>query len=349
MRRTVVSLTLAAGLALSLAACGAPAAAPTSPAASAPGTSDPATTDSFPVTVKHAYGETVIESKPERVATVAWSNHDTALALGVVPVGMAAQTYGVTDGSGVLEWTAAKLKELGAETPVLFDETDGINFDAVNTVEPDVILAGLSGLTQEEYDTLSAIAPTIAFPGLSWGTSWRDTIKVNSAGLGMAAQGDALIADLEGQIQTAVAAYPQIAGKTAAFLYINPTDFGTIGVYTTNDARVAYLYDLGMTAPASVASLSEGSTSFYEDISAENADTLADIDIIFTYGTPELLTKLQADPLIGSIPAIKRGSVALVEDGTPLAAAVSPPSALSLTWGLEEYLALAAAAADKVA
>jgi len=349
MRRPVVPLALAAGLALALSACGTPAAAPTEPGSSAPGASAPATTGSFPVTVTHAYGETVVESKPERVATITWSNHDTALALGVVPVGMAAQTYGVTDGSGVLPWTKARLTELGAETPELFDETDGINFDAVNSVEPDVVLAGLSGITQEEYDTLSGIAPTVAFPGLPWGTSWRDTITVNAEGLGMAAEGAALVADLEGRLAAATAKYPQLDGKTAAFLYLNPTDLGTIGVYTNNDARVAYLYDLGLTAPASVTELSEGSTSFYEDISAENADTLSDVDIVFTYGTPELLTKLQADPLVGSIPAIERGSVVLVEDGTPLSAAVSPPSALSLTWGLEEYLALAAAAADKLA
>lgn len=347
MRRPVVPVLLATGLALTLAACAAPSAPVTGESATAAPSSPAAA--GFPVTVSHAYGETVIEAKPERVATVAWSNHDVALALGVVPVGMAAQTYGVTDGSGLHEWTAARLAELGAETPVLFDETDGINFEAVNEVTPDVILAGLSGITQEEYDTLSQIAPTIAFPGLSWGTSWRDTIKVNAAGMGLAAEGDALIADLEGQISEAVAQYPQIAGKSAAFVYINPADFGTLGVYTTNDARADYLTDLGLTVPESVKGLSEGSTSFYEDISAENADTLADVDIFVTYGTPELLTKLQADPLIGSIPAIQRGSVVLIEDGSPLSAAVSPPSALSLGWGLDKYLPLIAAAADNLA
>ncbi len=346
MRVPVYPVLLAAGLALTLSAC----ATTGSPAASQPVGETPsaaAGAATFPVTVTHAFGETVIESKPERVATVAWSNHDVALALGVVPVGFAAQTYGVTDGSGLHEWTAARLAELNAETPTLFDETDGINFEAVNDVTPDVILAGLSGITQEEYDTLTEIAPTIAYPGLSWGTSWRDTIKVDAAGMGMAAEGDALIADLEAKIADAVAGYPQLAGKTTAFLYLNPTDFGTVGVYTTNDARAAYLTDLGLTAADSVKKLSEGSTSFYENISAENADTLSDVDVVVTYGTPELLTQLQADPLLGAIPAIKRGSVALIEDGSPLSAAVSPPSALSLSWGLDQYLGLIAAAADK--
>ena len=47
---------------------------------------------------------------------------------------------------------------------MLFDETDGIDFEAVADTEPDVILAGYSGLTQEDYDTLSEIAPVVAYP-----------------------------------------------------------------------------------------------------------------------------------------------------------------------------------------
>ena len=29
-----------------------------------------------------------------------------------------------------------------------------------------------SGLTKEEYDKLSKIAPTVAYPKVAWGTSW---------------------------------------------------------------------------------------------------------------------------------------------------------------------------------
>ena len=93
-----------------------------------------------------------------------WANHEVPLALGVVPVGMAEANFGDDDGDGVLPWVEEKLDELGAETPVLFDETDGIDFEAVADTEPDVILAAYSGLTQEDYDTLSEIAPVVAYP-----------------------------------------------------------------------------------------------------------------------------------------------------------------------------------------
>ena len=121
-------------------------------------------TTGFPVTIEHAYGETTITEKPERIATVAWANHEVPLALGVVPVGMSKATWGDDDNDGVLPWVEDKLEELGAETPVLFDETDGIDFEAVADTAPDVILAAYSGLTQEEYDTLSKIAPSWPTP-----------------------------------------------------------------------------------------------------------------------------------------------------------------------------------------
>ena len=107
----------------------------------------------YPLTIEHALGTTVLEAQPERVATVQWANHEVPLALGVVPVGMAAANFGDEDGDGLLPWVADELAELDAATPVLFDENDGIDFEAVADTDPDVILAAYSGLTQEDYDT----------------------------------------------------------------------------------------------------------------------------------------------------------------------------------------------------
>ena len=67
-----------------------------------------------------------LEAKPERVVTVNWANHEVPLALGVVPVGMAFANFGDDDDDGLLPWVKERLEELGAETPVLFDEGDGI-------------------------------------------------------------------------------------------------------------------------------------------------------------------------------------------------------------------------------
>jgi iron complex transport system substrate-binding protein len=313
-------------------------------------TAEPATDGTFPVTVEHALGTTVIESKPERVATVQWANHEVPLALGVVPVGMAAANFGDPDGDGVLPWVSDELEELGAEVPVLFDENDGIDFEAVADTEPDVILAAYSGLTQEDYDTLSEIAPTIAYPNAPWATAWRDMIRLNSAGMGMVAEGEALIAEIEAEIAEAVAGHPELAGKQAMFAgHLDPADLSEVGFYTAHDTRVQFFEDLGLEIADVVAEASAETDSFSEAISTEQIQVFDDVDIIVGYGdeTGELLGTLQADPLASKIPALQRGSVVFFEGSTPLATAANP-TPLAISYVLGDYVALLGEAAAKV-
>lgn len=304
-------------------------------------------TSSYPITITHAFGDTILESKPERVATISWGNQDLPLALGIVPVGISTANYGVTDGSGMLPWTAEAFKNLGVDSPVLFDDVAGLNYEAISDSDPDVILAAYSGITQEEYDLLSEIAPVIAYPSLPWQTFWRDQILLDAEGMGMKAEGEALVVELEQLITDKIAAYPDLSGKTAAFFYFSPSDLGKFWVYLPSDPRAAYLTDLGMTFPQSVLDLTDASSSFALELSAENVDLLTDIDIIVAYGNAELLPLLQADPLVGTLPAVKNGSVAIIEDGTPLAAS-GTPSALSIPATIDEYLSIIAGAAAKV-
>ena len=343
MHRTptaVAALAAAAVTALVLTGCSGQDAADTAEAASSTG-------GAFPVTIEHAYGETTIDTQPERIATVAWANHEVPLALGVVPVGMSKATWGDDDGDGVLPWVEDQLDELGAETPVLFDETDGIDFEAVADTEPDVILAAYSGLTQEEYDTLSKIAPVVAYPDVAWGTSYEDMIRLNSAAIGLAPEGDQLIEDLNAEVQTALADHPALADSNVLFSYIDPADFSQIGFYTSLDTRPGFLNSLGLPEPTIVADESAGTDLFYVTVSSEEADRFADVDVFVTYGDADgaIVSQLQADPLLAQIPAIQNGNIAVLENSTPLAASANP-SPLSIGWGIDEYFALLAGALD---
>ncbi|WP_022925826.1 iron-siderophore ABC transporter substrate-binding protein [Serinicoccus marinus] len=309
-------------------------------------TSADAASGAFPVTIEHAFGETTIEEQPERVASVAWANHEVPLALGVVPVGMSEATWGDDDKDGVLPWVEDALTELDAETPVLFDETDGIDFEAVADTEPDVILAAYSGLTQEEYDTLSQIAPVVAYPELAWGTTWQQMIELNSQALGLAEEGDALVEEIEGYVSDTVADYPALEGKSAMFSSHSTDDLSQVGFYTTHDPRALFFEELGMTTPELVSERSAESETFYETVSAENADLLEDVDVLVTYGDDALLTELQDNALVSEIPAVADGAVVMLENDTPLAAAATP-SPLAIEWGLTDFLDLVSAAAEK--
>lgn len=300
---------------------------------------------SYPITIKHAFGTTVIKSKPERVATVAWANHEVPLALGIVPVGFAAANFGDDDGDGLLPWVADRLRQLHADKPVLFDEGDGIDFEAVAATEPDVILAAYSGLSQSDYETLSQIAPVIAYPDAPWSTDWREMIRLDSAGLGMAAEGEALIKTIEGDIAETVAGHPELDGKSAMFItHLNATDLSTVNFYTTNDTRVKFFADLGLKSPKSVAEVSAPG-KFAGSISAERIDSFDDVDIIVTYGSQQLLQALEKNPLMARMPAVSKG--ALVTLGRDPIGTAANPTPLSISWVLKDYVSLLADAARK--
>ncbi|MEK3718240.1 iron-siderophore ABC transporter substrate-binding protein [Paenibacillus sp. FSL R7-0333] len=324
----------------------APTAAATSEAASteAPAAQDAVT---YPITIKHALGEAVIKSKPERVVTVQWANHDVALALGVVPVGFSAANFGVQDGSGLLPWTADKLKELNVTDPNVFQDTDGLDFEAISDANPDVILAAYSGLTKEDYETLSQIAPVVAYPTAAWATTWREQVLLNAEGMGMKPEGEQLIKDTEALVKDKLSKYPQIAGKKVVWVNFSAEDLSKLHIYTPVDSRVAFLYELGMIYPESITKQITDPTSYSLSLSSENVEALYDADLIVGYGNDELLKTLQADSLIGKIPAIERGSVAFIDSDTPLVAA-GTPNPLSIAYTIDEYLALIGGAIDKI-
>ncbi|MEG9249806.1 iron-siderophore ABC transporter substrate-binding protein [Arthrobacter sp. Soc17.1.1.1] len=335
----LLALAAAVTMTAALGAC--------STAADEPGTGTSSDAGAESITIEHAFGTTTLPEKPERVATVAWANQEVPLALGVVPVGMAAANFGDDDGDGILPWVSEKLEELGGETPVLFDETDGIDFEAVADTDPDVILAAYSGLTQEDYDTLSEIAPVVAFPETAWGTPWREMIELNSEGMGMAEEGRQLIADLDAEISDAAAKFPTIAGKKTMFMtHVDPTDLSEVSYYTTHDTRAMFFQDLGLATPESVATASAETDLFSGTISTEQADVLDDVDIIVTYGDDELVSTLEADPLLSQIPAVANKAIVNLPSTTPVGTAANP-TPLSISYVLEDYLTMISEAADR--
>lgn len=299
----------------------------------------------YPIVIKHALGTTVIAEKPKRVATVAWANHEVPLALGIVPVGMAAANFGDDDGDGLLPWVDERLAELGADKPALYDEGDGIDFEAVAASRPDVILAAYSGLSQADYDTLSRIAPVVAYPQAPWSTNWRDMIRLDSAGLGLADEGEQLISRIEAEIAAEVAKYPEIHGKSAMFVtHLDAGDLSLVNFYTLQDTRVQFFRDLGLSMPASVVSAST-TGSFSGSISTERVDAFDDVDIVVTYGDARLVAAMKANPLVGRMPAVARDAVVTL-GRDPLGTAANP-TPLSISFVLKDYVARLAEAARR--
>jgi iron complex transport system substrate-binding protein len=168
---------------------------------------------------------------------------------------------------------------------------------------------------------------------------------INSEAIGLAEEGEALVADLDGQVADALAAYPELEDKKLIFAFHDATDLSQIGFYTSHDTRPGFLESLGLPTPEIVAEESAGTDGFYVEISAEAADRFSDVDIWVTYGDAEgaLVDAIMADPLLSQIPAIANGQIAVLENSTPLASSANP-SPLSIGWGIDDYFGVLAGA-----
>lgn len=293
------------------------------------------------VTVEHAFGSTDITAEPEDVVTLGWGSTEAALALDVVPVGFEAQTYGVEE-NGVLPWVNEALDAAGAEPAVLPATVGEPAYEDIAALGPDLILAPYSGITADQYALLSEIAPTVVYPEAPWTTPWREVITVVGESLGKADEADALVADLEARVADAAEAKPELRGVSVVAVW---DVAGTFYVYKPADSRVDFLLDLGLVSAPAVEALGGGSEStFHFTLSYEETDKL-DADLLVNFAsTEEEAEAFLAQSYAQAIPAVTNGAVANVV-GDQLISSISPPNALSLMWGLDEYVAILSGAA----
>lgn len=297
----------------------------------------------FPITIEHAYGETTIPAKPQRIVTWGWGAQDAVIALGEVPAGIPFFSYGA-DEDGILTWTRQAVADLGPDFPTVLPQSNEPPVEAIAALAPDLILAVYSGLTQEEYEVLSGIAPVVAFPEGPWATSWQDVVTITGEAMGKSAEADKLVSDLEQFIADETARYPQVAGTSfAGIAEYN----GAVAVYAPLDPRAKFLEDVGMVVPPSVAERAEND-AFYFSLSFENLDQI-DSDILIAYfDTPELDAAFFGNPVVALAPQVAKGAVAHVI-GPELINSISPPTPLSLRWGYPQYIKLIADAATAAA
>lgn len=289
----------------------------------------------FPATVKHAYGEAVIEQAPKRIVTLGQGAAETAIALGQTPVGMESYPWGADD-TGYLPWVYEAVEKRGDELPQLIDGGTELDMEAIVGLEPDLILAPWSGITQEQYDVLSDVAPTVAFPDEPWQTDWDEEIEMVTAALGQPDQAQVLIDQIHADLEAA--AKPEFADYTFAYIYNDGP--GTLGIFFEDEQRAAMVSALGLTMDPVVETFRdlevEGTGSAL--VGLENADKLADTDILFTfYATEENREEIESQDLYAQIPAVKRGSLIAPTDQSFITAS-SMINPLTAPWVAERFV-----------
>lgn len=293
LRRLAV-LWMAILLGLALSACGQPN------SGDGAKTSD---TGAFPVTVATKFGDVRIRQEPKRVVALGWSDAETALALGVQPVG--ASDWLDFGGNGVGPWAVGKY-----DSPPKLVGTNEINYEEVAALNPDLILNTRSAGSRDTHETLSKIAPTIGPPSdtVPYGTGWRQQLSMVSTALGKQEEGRRLRTETEQAFAEATSEHPVLKGKTVGVGAYYGSKFGA---YLGDDSRIRFMRELGMHNKPAIDKL--GSGSFYVDISREKLDVLsADLTVIFAInGDPN---KLRNDPLLRKTSAARNGNLVILED-----------------------------------
>ncbi|MFV2198964.1 iron-siderophore ABC transporter substrate-binding protein [Nocardiopsis sp. LOL_012] len=332
------ALGSAALLTLGLAACGSePAAEEGDTAASGDG--------AFPVEIEHALGTAEITETPERVVTLGQGSASIAFSLGTTPVGIERYDWG-SDETGYVPWLYEAVTEAGEELPEQFTGGTEIDFEAIIELEPDVILAPWSGITQEQYDILADIAPTVAYAEEAWNAEWDQQIEVVAQALGRPEQAQVLIDDIGAQFAEVREANPEFADLT--FSYIFTEGPGTLGVIMPTEQRVAMVSNMGLTVDPVVETFEEREGTDSALIGLENADQLSGSDLLFTfYSDPEYRAEIEAQELYASIPAIESGAVVAAEENSFVTAS-SIINPLTVPWILDRYVPLIHEAAANV-
>ena len=282
----------------------------------------------FPVTVQTAFGQVEVAEEPQRVVALGWSDAETALALGVQPVG--ASDWLAFGGEGVGPWAEG----LYDEAPEII-ETLEPSLEAIAALDPDLILDTRSPATQDRYDALTAIAPTIGQPeGVgAYLTTWQQQLDLVGRALGREEQADELQAEVEQQFTEAAAAHPEFDGTEVAVGAYTSEGFGA---YVRGDTRVDFMEALGFTNAAAVQDLA--GESFFVSISEEQVPLLdAPLTVVFPIFVEA--AQITDNPLWQSLPSVQQGNALVLEDET-LVNAFSSGSAPGTRYALENAVPL---------
>ena len=289
----------------------------------------------FPVTIEHKFGSITISEEPQRVLSLGYNEQDPLLAVGIKPI--AVRYWFGDEDNGIFPWALDEAD--GLEPPVLNMPFGNLNYEAILALEPDLISAVYTGISQEEYDILSQIAPTIAQSDeyADFGMPWQETTLLIGMAVGRPEAAEAAIADVEATRAELLEQNPQFQGATVAVAYNWGENYG---FYTAQDGRGRFFTDLGFVVPDEHNELA--GDQFFYSLSEERVDLL-DQDLLvflglqfFEGGSEAAIEAINTDPLLSQLDVVQDGRVFFVSDEYD--AALNFGTVLSLQYVLENMV-----------
>lgn len=218
------------------------------------------------VAIAHARGTATVPARPLRVVTLTVEATDTALSLGVVPVG----TIALPEDDRYGRWLRDRA---GSAAPVGTELRPSL--EAIVALQPDLIL-GSNVRHGPIYERLAAIAPTVLSETL--GATWRDNVQLYGKALGRA---DAATTLMDRWHAEADALRDRLGPNPPSFSFIRFLP-GSVRLYLGQSFSGTIFQAVGLNGPAQ-----------------EQPDRFADILSL------EALNRIEADFLIYSVDVVR--------------------------------------------
>lgn len=195
------------------------------------------------------------------------------MALGVVPAGIHS-LYGFDRGVG--PWAQ---DELAGTSPTVW-KGRSYNFEAVAASRPELILYVSSAGDPDEYDILTGIAPTVGLPtgAVPYAAPWRDATRLVARSLGLAAEGDRLVEEVDDYIVDLAASNPSFPGKTITYLDVFGAEIYAGGREST---VLDTMVGLGFEPVSHIRDLQPSKS---QNLISAELITLVDADVLLIYG-----------------------------------------------------------------
>ena len=199
-------------------------------------------------------------------------------------------------------------------------------------------------MTESQYRTLSQIAPTVAQPDdyVDFGVPWQDQTRIIGKALGRSDKADEVVASVEADFDRARKDHPEFEGATAVVATVYD---GKLSIYSPQDARGRLLQSLGFVLPPELEELA--GKNFSADVSLERVDLIdgdAVVWLINDKGTD--IPQFEANSLYAELDVHTEGRDVFLETLSPVGAATSFITPLSLPFLIDGVVPLLAAAVD---
>ncbi|UYQ77767.1 ABC transporter substrate-binding protein [Glutamicibacter sp. JL.03c] len=284
----------------------------------------------WPITMQHQFGETVIPAPAERIVVTGTTDTDVLLALGITPV---AFPQWISDWErGVGPWS---LNDLGSADPKLLTFRE-LNFEDIAATNPDLILSTGTQLTQTDYEKLSGLAATVA-PVAGYTDAYLvpwdvRTVQVGEA-VGKKDEAQQLVTQAKDAFADAVTEHPDWEGLTAVTVISMNGEFG---VYAPTDNRGRFMDSLGFGATKEAAEIT--GDEFWGAVSEERLDLLDTADVIVVLeGNDAAQEAFANSSTFQQLSAVKEGRIVEVTDEDTVMA-MSASTVTSIPYALERLV-----------